>query len=370
MKHYCKYATTLILLLLFMSCNSDDAVTGAEETAFTGEIKSIIEDNTREFPDNTELSIAIIDNEKTEYIGVIKKGNTLEVIDNKDRIFEIGSITKVFTSILLSDLVNKQQATLDETLQEQFDFTLKEGSDITLSQLANHTSGLEREPSNFESADYNFEDPFANYTNELLHNYLKDEVVLNNSSGSQYEYSNLGMGLLGHIISKKTGKTYENLLQEIILEPLQMNNSTSVVATVNPTQIVTGLDENGNEIPNWNFSNVIVGAGGIVSSVTDLEKFTHKNFLNDPVYNLPQASTYPIHEDINIGLGWHIFEDEDITALFHGGGTAGYVSFLSVEKRNKRAVIVLSNVSAFHPNSGQIEDLGIDMLYHISEVEN
>jgi len=116
MKQYHIYKTALILSLFFMSCGSDDTMADIPKDPFSGEIKSIIEDNTNGFPDNTQLSIAIIDQEKTEYIGVIKKGNTLELIDNKDKIFEIGSITKVFTSILLSDLVNKQQAVLDETL--------------------------------------------------------------------------------------------------------------------------------------------------------------------------------------------------------------------------------------------------------------
>ncbi len=370
MKQYHMYKTAFIVSLFFMSCGSDDTMEDLKEDPFSGEIKSIIEDNTESFPDNTQLSIAIIDAGKTEYIGVIKKGNTLEVIDNKDRVFEIGSITKVFTSILLSDLVNKQEVALDETLQEQFDFTLKEAGDITVLELANHTSGLERDPSNYDSPDFDPKDPFANYTTELLHSYLKDEIALNSISGSRYEYSNLGMGLLGHIVSQKAGKTYEDVLQEIILNPLQMNTTTTVLSTVDPLLIVPGFDENGNEIPNWNFSNIVVGAGGINSSVVDLEKFTRKNFTNDPIYNLPQSSTYNITEDVSTGLGWHIFKYEDFTVLSHNGGTRGYTSSLNAEKNNKRAVIVLSNVSGFHRDSQQIDQISMDILMHISGVEN
>jgi CubicO group peptidase (beta-lactamase class C family) len=361
------YKAVLILLFL-VSCDSDDTM-DTEEAIFSGEIKSIIEDNTKDFPDNTQLSIAIIDKEKTEYIGVIKKNNTLEVINNQDKIFEIGSITKVFTSILLSDLVNKQQARLDETLQDQFDFILKEGGDIQLVQLANHTSGLPRSPSNYDSVDYDPEDPYANYTIELLHNYLKDEVVLNSSSGSRFEYSNLGMGMLGYIVSQKAGKTYEELLQEIIFNPLQMNNSTAVLSNVDSALLVPGLDDNGNEIPNWDFNTISVGAGGIRSSVTDLEKFTRKNFMNDPIYDLPQSTSYIIEEDFSIGLGWFILKDKDRTVLFHNGATGGYRSSLIADKNNKRAVIVLSNVSSSNP-SEQIDQLSVYLLRHISGAKN
>ncbi len=368
MKQYL-YKTVFIFILFLISCSDDDSKD--EINDFTTqisdkEVAQIIKKNVVNFPNNTQISIAIIDNEKTEYIGIIKKDDVFQIADNKNKIFEIGSITKVFTSILLSDLIRKEQATLSETLQNQFDFTLKNGGDIQLLQLANHTSGLPRITTNYETVDFNPKDPYANYTPELLEAYLENEVVLNNSIGTKFEYSNLGMGLLGYILSEKAEQTYEDFIQKVIFQPLQMTNSTTLLSNVNETQLVSGLDANGNTTSNWNFTNASVGAGGIKSSIIDLEKFTRKNFEDDSVYNLPQTPTYTIDNGLTIGLGWHILNDEGFTILFHTGGTGGYRSILTMDKNNKKAVIVLSNVSAFNVNHEQIDQLCLSLLENIS----
>jgi len=369
MKHYL-YKATLIFIFFLISCNDDESnpvISNLANEITNQEVVRIIEENALTFPNNTQISIAIIDNENTEYIGVINNNGVFQVTDNKNKIFEIGSITKIFTSILLSDLIQKEQAELNETLQDQFDFTVQNGGEIELIQLANHTSGLPRLPSDYETVpNFDLNDPFASYTSELLENYLDNVVVLNNPIGTQYEYSNLGMGLLGYILSKKTGKTYENLLKETIFEPLQMLNSTTLLSTIDQTQLVLGLDENGNVRSNWNFTNAAAGTGAIKSSVSDMGKFIHKNFENDIVYNFPQTATYTIGEGYEIGLAWNILNDEGFTIFLHNGGTGGYRSSLALDKNNKKAVIVLSNVSGFNVDSELIDQLTLSLLENIS----
>lgn len=366
------YSTFIFFMLLCISCTSEDEtkITTDEFSNQIGnsEIAAIIKENISNFPNNTQVSIALIDNAETEYIGVVRNGDTFEIIENENSIFEIGSITKVFTSILLSDLIEKNEATLNETLQSQFDFTIKEGGNIKLEQLANHTSGLPRLPTNYESVDYDEQDPFANYTSDLLNSYLENYAVLNNVTGSEFEYSNLGIGLLGHILSKKTGKTYEDFIQETIFKPLNMNASTTLLSNVNTTSLVKGLNANGAEIPNWNFTNATVGAGGIKSSVVDLEKFVRKNFEDTTVYNLPQQPTYEVTNDYGIGLGWQIIKDDTFTILLHDGSTGGYTSMLSLDKNNKRAVIVLSNVSGVSTQAENISTLNLALLANLSGV--
>ncbi|WP_051263832.1 serine hydrolase domain-containing protein [Tenacibaculum ovolyticum] len=369
MKHYI-YKIAFLFIFFLISCNDEEPK--IEPTDFTTEIAdknkaALIKENLTNFPNSTEISIAIIDNNETDYIGVLKKNDVFQIANNKNNVFEIGSITKVFTSILLSDAINKGKASLSETLQEQFNFTLKNGGNIQLSQLANHTSGLPRVPTNYDAApDFNPIDPFASYTPNLLEDYLKNEIVLKNEIGSKFEYSNLGASLLGYILSKKAGKTYENLLQETILTPLQMNNSTTELSNIDPNLLVSGLDENGNISPNWNFTNTSVAAGGIKSSVADLEKFIHKNFEEDDVYNLPQTITYSHDEHQGLGLGWFITGDADFTILFHNGNTGGYSSALAIDKKNKKAVVVLSNVPSKSPNFEQINTMCTSLLKYIS----
>ncbi|PKH49419.1 hypothetical protein CXF68_01390 [Tenacibaculum sp. Bg11-29] len=369
MKHYI-YKIAFLFIFFLISCNDEEPK--IEPTNFTTEITdknkaALIKENLTNFPNSTEISIAVIDNNETAYIGILKKDDLFQIANNKNSVFEIGSITKVFTSILLSDAINKGKASLNETLQEQFNFPLKNGGSIQLSQLANHTSGLPTTPTNYAAApDFNLMDPFASYTPILLEDYLKNEIVLNNEIGSKFEYSNSGVGLLGYILAKKASKTYENILQETILAPLQMNNSTTELSNINPNLLVSGLDENGNISPNWNFSNTSVAAGGMKSSVTDLEKFIRKNFEDDVVYNLPQTMTYKHDEYQGLGLGWFITGNANYTFLFHSGNTGGYSSAFAIDKKNKKAVVVLSNVTSKNPNFEQINTMCTSLLKYIS----
>ncbi|WP_108866395.1 serine hydrolase domain-containing protein [Aquimarina aquimarini] len=362
-----------ICSIFFSSCSNDDNSNDPPKTLKDDienkEFVKTIEDNVSDLPKNVQIAIAIIDNESTEYIGVYNDNNVLRKIDNADKIFEIGSITKIFTGICFSKLIATNKATLTETLQNQFDFPLQAGGDITLMQLANHTSGLPRLPTNIdEIIDFNPKDPFASYTPDNLKSYLQSHVVLNAESGAQYEYSNLGMGMFGYILSKKMMTSYEELLQKQIFEPLQMFNSTTLLTNVDAEKLVPGCNESGDAVQNWNFTEVLTAAGSIKSSVTDLEKFVHKNFEDDMVYNLPQKTTFEIGGGISVGLGWHVHETEGFRVLTHSGGTSGYASYLAIDKRNKKAIIVLSNVSGLTESTYgyKISELGADLLGNIS----
>lgn len=368
------FTITLLCLFITTSCNTSDdnspTTNGSniKDEIDNQEFANLIEEYITVFPENTQVAIAIIDNTSTEFIGVINDNGTLRTIDNADNIFEIGSITKVFTSICLSELIATNEASLNETIQQQFDFPLLNGGNISLLQLANHTSGLPRLPTNVEEViDFDINDPYANYTVANLESYLQNHITLNTASGTAYEYSNLGMGMLGYILAKKRGVSYEELIQSVIMEPLQMHNSTTLIANVDTSKLVIGQDQYGNAAVNWNHSDTMSGSGSIKSSVVDLEKFVRKNFENNAVYNLPQETTFNIATNYIMGLGWHIIESEGFRILTHNGGTAGYTSYLAIDKINKRAVIILSNVSATtHPNSENIDDLGDSLLESIS----
>jgi len=141
-----------------------------------------------------------------------------------------------------------------------------------------------------------------------------------------------------------------------------MNSSTTLLKNVPKSSLIKGLDAEGNEVGNWSFTDAFVGAGGIKSSVIDLEKFVHKNMEESIIYNLPQQETFLINKQMSIGLGWHIIKKDTRNILWHNGGTAGYLSSLSIDKKNNKSVIILSNVSAYNPKGRNIDKLCFSLL--------
>lgn len=319
---------------------------------YTSDIKTFI----KGFPTNTELSVLVIDVDNSEFIGVKKLNDTVDVIDNKESIFEIGSITKVFTNILLSNSVQKGESSLNETLQSNFNFKIYKGDSITLQQLSNHSSGLPVLPTNiYSKMEKTPDNPYKNYTEEDLLAYLKTDLDYAFKSGTKSIYSNLGMGLLGYIITKKENKSYEKLLKEVIFNPLSMNSSS--MNLINKDKLVKGLNEDGSIASNWDFTDAMVGAGGIKSTTKDMEKFIRKNFENDALYTLPLQETYAKNKVAKIGLGWQIIDNKNKKFYWHNGATGGYRSCLVFSKQSKKAVLVLSNISAFNSKSASVDNL-------------
>ena len=158
---------------------------------------------------NPGISMAYMDGDKVTYFNYGSTQFETGKPVNENSVYEIGSISKVFTCIVFADEVLKGRMKLNEPISKYLPSSLnlptRNDKVITLKDLATHTSALPRMPSNFEPAD--IKNPFADYSVELLYEFLSD-YVLPRDIGSQYEYSNLGMGLLGHILELHTGMTY------------------------------------------------------------------------------------------------------------------------------------------------------------------
>lgn len=330
------------------------------------EISILLEKYMSSYPNNTQLSIALIDDKNVTYIGVIRKNDVLETIENQESSFEIGSITKVFTSVLLASQVNLGNMSLDDPIKNYLPFTLKnnsqEGVEITLKMLANHTSGLPRVPSNIieDLKKYKEDNPYRDYDSIRLNDYLKNQMKIDTIPGVKVSYSNLGAGLLGYILCLNTKQTFEDLLQQYIFKPLKMNNSSTFV---DERTIIKGQDLNGNEIANWDL-NVLSGAGSIKSTAKDMTKFALKNIEGGTYYDLVQEPTFKINEWRKMGLGWNItdIEEENIHVYYHNGGTGGYRSNMIVSRKNKIGVIILSNVSAYSEPAESIDQLSREFM--------
>lgn len=319
------------------------------------------------FPEHTQLSVAFVDGEKVEFYGVKRIEDTLTAIDNRDSVFEIGSISKVFTSTLLSSLESNDLLTLDDPIQDYLDVDWNTDEPITFLQLANHTSGLPRLPSNLNLFQADPGNPYKNYNETKLLAYLTSEVNLNASPGTQFEYSNLGAGLLGYLLGKVSNSDFEILLQKKIFTKFGMANSTTKPANLN-SKLIQGLDGNGVPVSNWDF-NILVGAGGILSTAEDLSRFAMAHFDHrNAELRATSQPTFNINENMQIGLGWHILTLNDgKEAIWHNGATGGYTSSMALDLNEQVGVVVLSNVSGFNQKMREIDNLCFRIIQLLRE---
>jgi CubicO group peptidase (beta-lactamase class C family) len=272
--------------------------------------------------------------------------------------FEIGSISKVFTATILADLVLRGKLGLDDPVRKHLPWKLKDGKAFTLQQLSNHTSGLPRLPDNLLLSEVDMENPYKDYGEEKLGYYLRRQLELQQNPGEKFDYSNLGVGLLGFILTQVDSSSYEDLLQRKIAGPLQMQATTTQREKIE-NKLVKGLNTDGKETANWDL-NVLVGAGGILSTAQDLAKFALAQFNPDnKALSLTRKQTFAITDyEKAIGLGWMIQNGKDGRWLRHDGGTGGYTSYLCMNLEKKNAVIILSNLSGFSEDVRNISNLG------------
>lgn len=323
------------------------------------EIVDIIFANAKDFPENTQLSIAIIKDGKSNFYGVHIANNKLIPAANENKVFEIGSLTKVFTSTVLAHLVEQGKIKLTDKINLYYPFLFTKKVDISFESLANHTSGLPRLPSNLELADA--VNPYKMYGVKELEDYLANRMILTKAENNLYEYSNLGAGLLGHTLSLSQKMTFEKLLQ-MILDKYKMNSSYTSCKNLEST-LVKGLNEEGNVVSNWDF-DVLMGGGGILSTTTDLVSFANAQFdENNKALALTRTQTAVVNEEMKIGLGWHLLKSEKGNDLiWHNGGTGGYSSSMVLDVQNKNGIIILSNVSGLSSQNEKIDEIGFALL--------
>lgn len=312
------------------------------------EISEIIFSKTKEFPNNTQLSIAILQNGKTNYYGIIKINDTVKPINNQDKIFEIGSITKVFTSTVLASLVENGKLKLTDKINSYYPFTFKDNISLTFKNLANHTSGLPRLPENLDLQ--NKINPYKDYGEIQIEEYLKNHLSFENEALKSYSYSNLGTGLLGYTLGLSEKTSFQKLLQKNIFDKYKMKNSFTSSQNLSD-KLVKGRNQNGEIVSNWDF-DALFGAGGILSTTEDLSKFANEQFNpKNKEFALTRITTFEVNEKMKIGLGWHILKSKNGEGVFwHNGGTGGYSSSMTIDVQEKTAVIILSNVSGINEN--------------------
>lgn len=325
-------------------------------STYPKEIAEIIFAKTKDFPNNTQLSIAIINNNKTSYYGIIKTNDTIKVIDNKSKVFEIGSLTKVFTSTVLATLVIDKKIKLNDNINTYYPFKFKDDIQLNFKSLANHTASLPRLPENFNPS--NNANPYKDYGKKEIEDYLKNGIKLDTGKLKKYSYSNLGAGLLGHTLGLVQKTNFKKLLVTCIFNKYKMTNTFTSSQNLG-NKLIKGLNSSGKKTSNWDF-DVLFGGGGILSTTQDLAKFVIAHFnTKNAILNLTKTPTFKVNNTMQIGLGWHIIKlATGQELIWHNGGTGGYKSSTSINLKTKKAVIILSNL--FGANT--LDDLGYELI--------
>lgn len=296
----------------------------------------------------TGLAVGVVRDGRVETWGFGRVGPGEDATaPDASTVFEIGSVTKVFTAITLAAAVEQEGLDLDAPVSSLLGGAAvpsSDGIDITLRHLATHRSGLPRMPDNFSPAGP--EDPFADYGEEELLSFLADHAI-GTTPGSQYAYSNVGAGLLGHALASHAGRAYADLLSEGIFAPLGLS-STRVGPPPEGAGSAQGHDDAGLAVPFWTF-DALEGAGAISSTVTDLLVFVEAN-LDPPDAPLGRALQASHVEQITpggarMGLGWHLGLGgaADDPLRWHNGQTGGFHTYVAFDPDAHFGLVVLSN---------------------------
>jgi len=330
--------------------------------ATDAEIQAILADRIDYAKRSVGIVVGLIGADGETVVGHGRRGPDDPAIPDGDTVFEIGSVTKVFTATLLAEMAGRNKVAIEAPaasyLPDSLRFPGKEDDPITLYHLTTHTSGLPRMPDNFAPTDpFN---PYADYSVQLMYEFLSGHEPAR-APGETAEYSNLGVGLLGHILAEVAGTDYETLVKKRITKPLKMADTAITLTVGMKERLAVGHGANMKPTSNWDIPT-LAGAGALRSTVDDMLKFVAANLgLTRTKLSAAFETTHRPRESLGddgtqVGLGWIVTTEHGRAITWHNGGTGGYRSFVGLDKERRKGVVVLSNSVA------SIDDIGFHLL--------
>jgi D-alanyl-D-alanine-carboxypeptidase/D-alanyl-D-alanine-endopeptidase len=324
-------------------------------------IRAIIKDRV-DSKRSSGIAVGVLDPDgHTRVFGYGASGTSRPIDANS--VFEIGSITKTFTGTTLADMVVKGEVKLDDPVAKYLPSSAhvpsRNGREITLVDLATQSSGLPRMPTNFAPKDQT--NPYADYTEQQAIDFVSS-YQLTRDVGAKYEYSNLGMGLLGIALVRREGTSYEALVRKHVLDPLGMSDTRVVFTPSMRERLALGHSEGGEVVSNWDIPG-LAGAGALRSTVNDMLKYLAANV--DPAHSPIAAALEMAHvkrhgtdnPNLSLGLAWHILATPSGNSItWHNGGTGGYRTFIGFDPARHAGVVVLSN------SNTSVDDIGMHFV--------
>jgi CubicO group peptidase (beta-lactamase class C family) len=292
------------------------------------------------------IMLAVIDGKQQRKYSYGTIAKTREQLpDASKSIFEIGSVTKIFTSLLLAKEVVGGNMRLADPISKYLPDSIPrlawDDHPITLMQLSNHTTGFPRLPDNIFTTDAVMADPYRHYKVDSLFHYLKKYKVPS-QTGVKFSYSNLGAGVLGVALERYNNKSFEQLVIDNICMPLGMKNTS-----LEDVGVIQGYNERGKPTSYWHLAS-LAGSGAIRSTLDDMVIFMKaqlgsKNKLTKAIH-LTHQITFA-DNDQTMALGWRIKKAGNKNIFHHSGGTGGFRSFVAFDDKSQKAIVILSNTA-------------------------
>src|SRR3990172_7640658 len=316
---------------------------------FTDAIRAFLERRVEVEKRDVGIVVGIVDEHGSRIVSCGKMDNGTDQEVNGDTLFDIASITKPFTGLLLQDMIERREMKLDDPVAKYMPKSVKmpthNGKQITLRHLATHTSGLPHFAGNLNPK--RVDQPFANYTVYELNAFLAG-YQLTHDPGTKFEYSSLGAGLLGHVIALKAGSDYESLVVDRICRPLRMDSTRITLTPELKARFATGHNQFGEAVPSWERQTQL-GGSALRSTANDMLKFVSANLGFTPSSLTPiMEKTHTLRLDqtlgMDLGLAWIITRwPQEREIIWHAGGAPGYVTFAAFDKARRRGVVILSS---------------------------
>jgi CubicO group peptidase (beta-lactamase class C family) len=359
---YLTACTTAVVALAFAVVQPARAQAVPSDSAILEIIKTRVDSGR-----SRGIAVGILENGKRRFISYGSAGPGRAPLD-EHTIFEIGSISKTFTGLLLAEAVESGKVRLDEPVAQLLPKGVTvpsyEGRQITLVDLSTHRSGLPRIPGNFAPA--NPDDPYADYDAKKLYAFLSS-YQLPRAPGDSAEYSNLAVGLLGHALTLEAGaESWGALVKSRITQPLGMRESFVDVPAALRARVSAGHDPRMDSVPAWHL-DALSGAGALRSTASDMLTYlaAEMDTLHGPLARaiaIGRQPRAPFGRD-SIALAWIVHDLGSTRSWWHNGGTGGFRSFVGFDPSRGVAVVVLSNAAV------EADDIGMHLLAPTSPLQ-
>ena len=341
-------------------------VLGATETVFPSEneIRKILAERVGENDKDVGIIVGITEPHGRRLISVGHRSAADPQTLNGDTVFEIGSLTKAFTALLLADMVAKNEVAADDPVSKYLPADIKlperNGRAITLVDLATHTSGLPFMPENAPPLN----DPAAaKYSIADLKSYLAG-YQLKRDIGAEWEYSNIGYWVLSEALASRGRNSFENLMRTRVTAPLQMANTDFQLSLKMKNNFATGHDaalQPAPSVSNLGVYSLRPAAGALYSTINDLSKLLSiaMNYEDSPLKRAMEISLHtrrPVSAGTEQALGWTIATADNDQVIFRDGGTYGFASSIAWDPKARVGVVVLSN------QIGDVNDIARHLL--------
>ena len=359
-----------VLILLVASCNKDDPQPGNKFNSLEEEVDFIAGKYVK-----VGAMVGIINKQQQKLVySYGSKSIDQNNPPDANTAFDIGSITKTFTAILAADMYIK--GIIQDDIVEHYlpstgiTMPTKDNVEITFLHLLTHTSGIPRTPHEIGSTyplppGYDIENPYAAYTTEQVYDYLTNYCILEFTPGTWWEYSNTGMGLVGHVVGLIDGTSYQTILTRDIFDVLAMNSSSLLLTDDQLLNQALGHDSNKKIVPFFTANDIFQGAGMIKSTLNDMFKYLEANMglINTPLRNAMDLTHKKVMHQGSMGdqgMAWWIFElDDGQKIIYFGGNTNGHSSYIAFNQTESTGVVILFNSSN---HDGTNLDMGMEIM--------